>query len=66
MLVRPEHGGIHGYYPVHVSDGIVPGDYVVQDLCPRPVQGPDAQTIMTAGFLRTIAFRDIAPRGTGA
>jgi hypothetical protein len=65
VLVGPDGGGVDAEGPLHVPDGVVLDDDLVQDAFPSAVRGPDPQPFMR-GFPRAVALGQVAPRGSGA
>jgi hypothetical protein len=65
MLVGPHGAGIDAEGPLHVPDGVVFDDHVVQDALPGAVRGPDPQAFMR-GLPGSVAFGQVSPGGAGA
>src|SRR3954452_24528937 len=65
VLVGPDGAGVDAEGPLHVPDGVVFDDHVVEDAFAGAVLGPDPQPLM-GGLPRPVALGQVPPRCAGA
>jgi len=65
VLVGPHGAGVDAEGPLHVPDGVVFHDDLVEYAFPGAVRGPDPQSFV-GGLPGSVALGQVAPRGPGA